>query len=73
MIGATSLLLETSPLSQEQQEYIGVIQGSSRSLMMLVNDILDLTRLQASKLRIENKSFSMCPSLFVSLGRLSLY
>lgn len=70
MIGATSLLLETPLLSAEQQEYVAMIQNSSKSLLMLVNDILDLTKLQSSRLRIENEAFSLATA--VSEGRNAL-
>ncbi len=63
VIGATSLLLETSLLSVEQQEYVAMIQNSSKSLLMLVNDILDLTKLQSSRLRIECENFSLTSAI----------
>lgn len=40
-----------------------MIQNSSKSLLMLVNDILDLTKLQSSRLRIENEAFSLATAV----------
>ncbi len=55
--------METTSLSAEQQEYVSVIQSSSKALLSLVNDILDLTRLQSSKLRVEIVDFQLTSTI----------
>lgn len=45
IISATSLLID-SQLTDEQREYGAVILSASRSLLTLVDDILDLTRIR---------------------------
>jgi signal transduction histidine kinase len=47
IIGVTQLLLR-SKLDSEQQELAKLIQSSSDSLLNLINDILDLTRVEVS-------------------------
>jgi PAS domain S-box-containing protein len=58
VLGMTELLLNT-PLKEEQQEYAETIKRSAASLLSLINDILDLSRVEAGKLKIENLPFSL--------------
>lgn len=46
VISATSLLIDSSPLTEEQREYASVVLSASKSLLTLVEDILDLTRIR---------------------------
>lgn len=54
--GMTELLL-TSQIAPSQKEYLELIKSSSDSLINLINDILDLSRIEAGKLRLEQKIF----------------
>ena len=47
------------PLETEQREFIETARTSARALVQILNDILDLTKIEAGKLMIENKSFSI--------------
>ena len=58
VLGMTELLLNT-PLKPEQQEYTESIKRSATSLLALINDILDLSRVEAGKLTVEQVPFSM--------------
>ncbi len=58
IIGMADLLSETEQ-SQEQSEYTQTIIGSSRSLLTIINDILDLSKLDAGKLKITNSTFQL--------------
>jgi signal transduction histidine kinase/CheY-like chemotaxis protein/HPt (histidine-containing phosphotransfer) domain-containing protein len=58
IIGMGDLLL-TTPLSPVQQEYITIVRSSSRSLLNLINDILDVSKIEAGKLEFENTPFSI--------------
>lgn len=51
IIGMTSLLLETE-LNQEQRDYAEIVRSSSESLLGLINDILDISKIEARKLDI---------------------
>ncbi len=51
IIGFTELMLKDE-LSNEQAEYLRMIQSSGKNLMSLINDILDLSKIEAGELRI---------------------
>ncbi len=57
VLGMTDFLLGT-PLNPEQQEYAESIKRSADSLLALINDILDLSRIEAGKLRLDRVDFS---------------
>jgi CheY-like chemotaxis protein len=46
-------------LNPEQQEYAESIKRSADSLLALINDILDLSRIEAGKLRLDHADFSL--------------
>jgi signal transduction histidine kinase/CheY-like chemotaxis protein len=56
VIGMSSLLLETK-LDNEQTEFAETIQGSANILLKIINDILDVSRIEAGKLPIESYVF----------------
>nr|WP_246722986.1 ATP-binding protein [Aliikangiella sp. G2MR2-5] len=58
VIGTTELL-KTSQLSKEQKEFLDMIQTSSENLLSIVNDILDLSKIEAGKLSLENHDFDL--------------
>ena len=58
MIGATSLLLDTN-LEDAQSEWINMVHTSGESLLALINDILDLSRIEAGSLPIEPIPFNL--------------
>jgi PAS domain S-box-containing protein len=58
IIGSIALLLDGG-VSDEQQEYIGTIRTCSESLLQLVNDILDLSKIEAGKLTLEQTPFRL--------------
>ena len=58
MVGLTNILIEKNP-SQEQRKYLEVIQKSTDILRVLINDILDLTKLEVGKMQFEQIAFSL--------------
>ncbi len=54
-----SQLLERTPLSAEQQEYVRLIRASGGALLALVNDILDLSKIEAGKLAVVAAPFQL--------------
>jgi len=58
IIGMTQLTLETK-LTPEQREYLGLSASSATALLTLVNDLLDLSKIEAGKLEIEMVPFSL--------------
>jgi PAS domain S-box-containing protein len=57
MIGMLQLLLETD-LTREQRRYAEIAQTSGWSLVALINDILDLSKIEARKVHLENVDFN---------------
>jgi PAS domain S-box-containing protein len=62
IIGMTNILMST-PLNEEQRDFVNVIKKSSDSLLVLMNDILDLSKIKAGKLRIEKIDFRLRETL----------
>jgi PAS domain S-box-containing protein len=58
IIGLTRLMLE-SPLSGEQKEYLEAIAKSGDTLLAVLNDILDLSKIEAGKMTFEEINFSL--------------
>jgi PAS domain S-box-containing protein len=58
VIGMNQLLLETS-LTPEQRRFAEVAQTSGRTLLALIDDILDLSKIEAGKIALENLLFDL--------------
>jgi signal transduction histidine kinase/CheY-like chemotaxis protein/HPt (histidine-containing phosphotransfer) domain-containing protein len=58
VLGLTGLLLHT-PLDARQQEYAAGIQTSGEVLLALISDILDLAKIEAGQLRLEEESLTV--------------
>ncbi|MES2893851.1 MAG: response regulator [Bacteroidota bacterium] len=56
VIGMTQLLAGTS-LTAEQKEYVETIRDSADNLMVIINDILDLTKIAAGKITIDQTDY----------------
>ncbi|MGB0682238.1 MAG: ATP-binding protein [Magnetovibrionaceae bacterium] len=56
LIGMAELLRE-KPLDDESRGYVSTIGQSGRALSELLNDVLDISRIEAGKLTIENRAF----------------
>ncbi|QOX77784.1 PAS domain-containing protein [Trichlorobacter lovleyi] len=52
-------LLNFTELSPEQQEYLSYIESSADNLLSLINDILDLSKIEAGKIELEYADFSL--------------
>jgi len=58
IIGASDLLSMTK-LSAEQQKYIGLIKNSGHTLLALIEDVLDISKIEAGKQSSELKPFDL--------------
>ena len=58
MIGSASLLLDSS-LTEDQREWMSMVHTSGEGLLSLINDILDLSRIEAGRLPIEPIPFNL--------------
>ena len=71
ILGMTDLVLETN-LSPEQEEYITGIKKSAESMMTLINDLLDFTKVEAKKLELETIKFNIHDFIFETVTPLAL-
>ncbi|WP_237440335.1 hybrid sensor histidine kinase/response regulator [Alcanivorax sp. DP30] len=68
-------MLKNSPLNNEQQHNLNIIEQSGNSLLNLINDILDYSRIEAGKMPIEQTRFNLhevindVPALFQHKAR----
>ena len=58
-----SKLLRDMGATQDQEEFLALIEGSSHNLIAIVNDILDLSKINADKMVIENVSFNIIETI----------
>jgi len=56
-------LLQFTDLNPEQQEYLQCLESSTKNLLSLLNDILDLSKIESGKIELENTSFSLRQSI----------
>lgn len=55
----TAHLLEQTPLDEEQQALVRTLATSGNNLLDLINDILDLSKVEAGEVRLESREFSV--------------
>lgn len=58
ILGMSELLLETH-MDAEQREYLGAVRSSAESLLTIINDILDLSKVEAGKVDLQRVEFSL--------------
>ncbi|MDE2594548.1 MAG: response regulator [Burkholderiales bacterium] len=71
IIGMTELALATD-LTLQQREYLQLVKSSADSLVVIVNDILDVSKMEAGKLTIENVPISLHEVIQASVGPLAI-
>ena len=64
VLGFANILRNTN-LDEEQREYVEVIQSSGDNLLSIVNDILDLSKIEAGMLRIDETPFKIADIMSV--------
>ena len=71
IMGMTELVLDTE-LDSEQREYLNMAKLSADSLLSLINDILDYSKIEAGKLEIDQMEFNLGDNLGDTMKTLSL-
>lgn len=61
IIGFTGILLQNlvGPLNEEQNKQLKMVQGSAHHLLDLINDVLDISKIEAGQLEIVSRPFNM--------------
>jgi signal transduction histidine kinase len=61
IIGFTGILLQGlgGPLNDEQTKQLGMVRGSARHLLDLINDVLDISKIEAGQLEIASEPFEV--------------
>ncbi|MBI5895358.1 MAG: PAS domain S-box protein [Desulfobacterales bacterium] len=65
IIGFTGILLQglAGPLNEEQQKQMRMVQNSSRHLLALINDVLDISKIEAGQLTLALTAFDLRASI----------
>jgi two-component system sensor histidine kinase/response regulator len=71
ILGMTDLVLETN-LTPEQEEYIMGVKKSAESMMTLINDLLDFTKVEANKVELEAIKFNVHDFVYETVSPLVL-
>lgn len=59
VIGMTDLLLDTD-MDEEQQEFLNTIRLSGDALLVVINDVLDFSKIESGALELESEPFDLC-------------
>ena len=65
IIGFTGIMLQglAGPLNEEQRKQLTMVQNSSNHLLALINDVLDISKIEAGQLKLFFTSFELRPSI----------
>jgi len=71
VIGMAQILSETT-LDNAQRECVDIIRGSAKALLALINDVLDLSKIEADRLELEHVDFDLRDVLFETVAATSM-
>ena len=71
IIGTTDLLWETN-IDQRQRNYLRVCRNAGENLLALINDILDISKVEAGRVELENIPFDLCETVEKTCETLAL-
>ena len=72
IIGFTGILLQklVGPLSEEQEKQLKMVQGSARHLLDLINDVLDISKIEAGEIEIHEEEFTFDEAIQKSVDKI---
>lgn len=72
IIGFTGILLQgmAGPLSKEQNKQLGMVKGSASHLLELINDILDISKIESGRVQVYDESFKVDLLLVMAVSSL---
>jgi PAS domain S-box-containing protein len=71
VIGMSQILSETT-LDNTQREYVDIIRGSAKALLSLINDVLDLSKIEADRLDLEHVDFDLRDVIYETVAATAL-
>ncbi len=72
IIGFTGILLQklVGPLSEEQDKQLRMVQGSARHLLELINDVLDISKIEADQMQLSSEIFDVGAAIRKSVEKI---
>ncbi|MBT4035425.1 MAG: HAMP domain-containing protein [Candidatus Marinimicrobia bacterium] len=72
IIGFTGILLQgmAGPLSEEQAKQLGMVKGSASHLLELINDILDISKIESGRIQVYDEAFKIDLLLVMAVSSL---
>ncbi len=72
ILGFTGILLMglVGPLEPEQEKQLNVVQDSARHLLELINDVLDISKIEAGQIELMHESFDMQAAVQKSIEKM---
>ncbi len=71
VIGMSQILAETT-LDTAQREYVDIIRGSAKALLSLINDVLDLSKIEADRVELEQVDFDLRDVIYETVSAMAL-
>jgi len=72
VLGLTELVLQTTELTERQRRFIGMAHQSAKGLMTIINDLLDVAKIEAGRIVMDEQPFGLHDCLRESLQPLLL-
>lgn len=72
IIGFTGILLQgmAGPLNDEQKKQLGMVKGSASHLLDLINDVLDISKIESGRLQVQGETFKIDLLLIMAVSSL---
>jgi PAS domain S-box-containing protein len=71
VIGLTDLLLDTS-LDADQRELVNIVRSSGNALLVIINDVLDFSRLESGEVQLEPRAFDLAECVHDAVALVAL-
>src|SRR5258708_23607110 len=67
-----SQILAETTLDNAQREYVDIIRGSAQALLSLINDVLDLSKIEADRLELEAVEFNVRDVIYETVAAMAM-